>query len=197
MEWRTLINYPNYSVSSTGLIWNNKFDRPVAFSTSYRGLTAYQRVTLFTQRKRSYKQVHRLVAEAFLANPLKLPQVDHIDGNGLNNSVANLQWITASENVQKAFIQHPKIKKQICSSGGIAGAITMRKKATEKYRTMLDTRFVQFHPSGEIDINACVSYHCACGVPRTASIMWKELRVHKGKCPSCTGTVNRSNPSLR
>ena len=45
-------------------------------------------------------QVHRLVAETWLHNPEKKPQVDHIDNVRHNNTLANLRWVTRSENVQ-------------------------------------------------------------------------------------------------
>ena len=51
---------------------------------------------------KSYK-VHRLVAETWLDNPEKKPQVDHIDNNKSNNTLANLRWVTRSENIQHSF----------------------------------------------------------------------------------------------
>lgn len=42
--------------------------------------------------------IHRLIAEAFLPNPLGLRDVDHIDGNKTNNRVENLRWVSHKEN---------------------------------------------------------------------------------------------------
>lgn len=63
----------------------------------------YCRIRVTIEReKRSYK-VHRLVAEAFLPKREGAEQVNHLDGNKANNSVANLEWVTNAENALHAM----------------------------------------------------------------------------------------------
>ena len=45
-------------------------------------------------------RVHRIVANAFIANPNNLPEINHKDCNRKNNHVDNLEWTTHLENVQ-------------------------------------------------------------------------------------------------
>ena len=53
--------------------------------------------------ERINRSVARWLAETFIPNPLGLSDVDHIDNNGLNDVVSNLQWMTHQENVEKAW----------------------------------------------------------------------------------------------
>ena len=47
--------------------------------------------------------VHRLIGIAFIPNPLNKSQINHIDGNKLNNSINNLEWVDAGENIRHAY----------------------------------------------------------------------------------------------
>lgn len=60
--------------------------------------SGYRMVVITIERKKQYHNVHRLIAMAFLPNPNNCREVNHKDGNKLNNSVENLEWVTTRQN---------------------------------------------------------------------------------------------------
>lgn len=48
------------------------------------------------------KTVHRLIALAYLPNPENYSDVNHIDGNKLNNKLENLEWVSRKQNMKHA-----------------------------------------------------------------------------------------------
>jgi hypothetical protein len=73
----------------------------------------YMRVAL--GRGKMY-YVHRLVATCFLPNYDDFPQVDHIDGNRTNNSVLNLRWVSAAQNINYGGERHDWESQRIANA---------------------------------------------------------------------------------
>lgn len=63
----------------------------------------YLSVILYKNKKSKEFCIHRLVAETFIENLSNKPQVNHKDGNKHNNTINNLEWVTASKNEKHAW----------------------------------------------------------------------------------------------
>lgn len=96
--WKQIEDYPNYFVSNTGKIRNVKTGKELIQGLLPNG---YLRVHLKQDGKDYSRYVHRLVAQAFIPNPLGLDTVDHLDGNKLDNRVDNLRWLSNHDNVSR------------------------------------------------------------------------------------------------
>ena len=94
MIWKKIKDFPNYSVSNTGLVRSNK-----KILRLINGFGGRPKVCLYNKKIIKPCFVSRLVAEAFIPNPLNKPYVDHIDRDVKNNNVYNLRWCTQSENL--------------------------------------------------------------------------------------------------
>ena len=112
-EWRLIDGYENYEVSSIGRIKSlsrvkiiSDIDRKmpeIILKQSTRG-KGYLSVQLTScSHKQKTKSVHRLVAIAFIENVDGLETVNHKDLNKENNSVENLEWMSAADNTRHSF----------------------------------------------------------------------------------------------
>lgn len=108
-QWKLLCstNKLDYYISNKGQVGN--IFRIIKPSLSLQG---YFHVSIKINGKNKNIYNHKEVAKAFIPNPNNLSQVNHIDGNKLNNSVDNLEWCTASENqIHKVRMEHTKTQK--------------------------------------------------------------------------------------
>lgn len=92
--------YPYHTLTKDGQVYSDKFKKIVSLCPDKDGY-AICGVKLKDGRRLS-KRVHRMIAEEFIPNPHKKPQVNHIDGDKWNNRVENLEWVTAKENRKHA-----------------------------------------------------------------------------------------------
>ena len=95
--WKDIARYEGLSqVSSLGRVKRVTTGRILKSGKITGG---YLLVSLYKNNTKSNKYIHRLVSESFIPNPENKSQVNHIDEDKTNNSLDNLEWMTAKENV--------------------------------------------------------------------------------------------------
>lgn len=130
-EWRDIPGYPNYQVSNIGMVksierkvWNGRGYRIVRerILKPFKNTYGYPTIGLCKECERKYITVHRLVCNAFLQNPLNLPQINHINEIKTDNRVENLEFCdskynnnygTRIERSSKANTNNPKRSKKV------------------------------------------------------------------------------------
>ena len=149
IHWKDIEGYEGiYQVSSEGNVKAlertvlNKNGKPQRYpekllkvDTHSSNTTTYCRVTLSKEHKTKRFSVHRLIATAFIPNPEGKPHVNHLDNNGMNNSVENLEWCTHSENMLHAQKQGRLFEAQ--SKGGKIGSQQQVVKAISDCKSMI------------------------------------------------------------
>ena len=112
-RWKPIVGYEGtYEVCSDGSV--RSLDRVITLKDGrpqthkgkvlrqFTNKKGYKSVGLFREGEGKRREVHRLVAIAFISNHENKPQVNHIDGNPSNNDASNLEWVTNMENLAHA-----------------------------------------------------------------------------------------------
>ena len=112
MEFISIVGNPKYAVNILGEVKNVTKGR-ILKPMLNRG---YLSVTLYTNNKQTFHNIHRLIALHFIPNPENKPCIDHINRIRSDNRIENLRWVTHAENNQNVSIhKNNKLKEQnIC-----------------------------------------------------------------------------------
>ncbi len=105
-QWKQINDYPNYSISSLGVIKKNK-NLIMKLNQTKAG---YLKIKLCKDGIQKHFLHHQLVGIYFIPNPENYSQIDHINGIRNDNRLENLRWGNQSQN------QRNKKKKVNCSS---------------------------------------------------------------------------------
>lgn len=110
--WKNIKGYEDlYQVSDTGRVkslsrlrkGNGGYTSERILKPTLNSKTGYLYVALCKDGKPKTKSIHRFQAIAHIKNSKNKPEVNHKDGNKLNNNSYNLEWVTSSENRNHAF----------------------------------------------------------------------------------------------
>lgn len=101
--WKPIIQYDRrYLVSNTGRVRSFSSAMKGALMSPSLNSKGYLHVTITNKKKPICRRVHHLVIETFVGPRCKGMEVNHIDGNKLNNNLDNLEYITHTENMRHA-----------------------------------------------------------------------------------------------
>lgn len=163
-----------YQVSNFGRVrstisWNgHKYVSKERILKPSMTTTGYHKIELIAPngKKKSLK-LHRVIASAFIPNPMGYPIINHKDGNPLNNSLDNLEWCTQKHNVEHAItmglhkysVAHTPREEEICnlyvqghSSGEIAEIYGITRNSV---MSTIRRNGIEVYPQGHF----CNKYH--------------------------------------
>ena len=136
--WKDVKGYEGlYIVSNQGRV--KSFVTNKLLSPQDNG-AGYLRVELWKDKIGKKTYIHRMVADAFLPNPLDKTEVNHKDSNPRNNASENLEWVSSSENSR-----HAVYKGALVAWGNLAKpieAINIESGAVIKFATISEAERV-------------------------------------------------------
>lgn len=118
--WKDVPGYEGlYKASNFGKVFSYRTNREIGHISNI----GYYRCTL------SGKEyfVHRIIASCFLMSQYGKSEINHIDGNKLNNHVTNLEWCNRAENVRHA------IRTGLSKPSGKSGVLYPERRNKKQY----------------------------------------------------------------
>lgn len=94
-NWKVIVEYPPYSISSLGRVKNNTTNKVLKAVPNTFG---YLQVRLYKEGQYKVFTIHQLVAAYFLPIPSGDLELNHVDEDKLNNRWDNLEWVQHKDN---------------------------------------------------------------------------------------------------
>jgi hypothetical protein len=108
----------NYYLNEKGEIFSKNSGelRKLATTINNKG---YECITIYIEQKKTTKKLHRMLLETFKPTEDKSLQSNHIDGIKTNNHIDNLEWVTASRNMEHSYelnLREPRKGEKNCGA---------------------------------------------------------------------------------
>ena len=151
--WKDIDNYVGlYQVSNLGNV------KRTFVLKQAKDKSGYLNVNLSKNGKYKRFRVHRLVAQAFIVNENNFDEVNHKNGNKLDNRVDNLEWTNHYQNMKHAR------ENNLISKSGIDRSIKSMNEKTRKqifqlYNGIIVGTYIGINQASK-ETNICASHIC-------------------------------------
>lgn len=194
-EWRPVVGYEGlYEVSSVGRVRSldmkgvdrlgRKYSSPGIIRKLQNGAGGHKTVDLKVAGRRQTRQIHRLMAIAFLPNPEELPFVRHLNDNSWDNRLENLAWGNMSDNLNDSVKngKHYWAKRDTCSRNHEYTEESSYHNGRQRVcRTCRQEDYGVKEPPNHGTYSGYVSFGCRCQPCRKAASEYRYERSSRAR----------------